>query len=604
MDGTDYAANFVVDCRFHDMVFKEHMKPIKYIVLSLTMTLACSASGEDAGTGKAGSKAGARRPVNESVMSRIEEKNPGELTGQILYQVLLAEIALQRGRTDLASQSYYDLAVRTNDPGIVARAIEIAGHARRVERVNELARLWVQIEPDSKRAQQVLTNVMAMTNQFDGLAPQLIRWLETDKEALPVNLLSLNQMFARSPDKAAVLQLISKVCAPYAALPEAHYAVAVAAASANDQAQALAEVRKALTIRPSWETAALLEAQLLGQQSPDLGIEALQRFISRYPQARDVQLYLARAMVGEKRYPEAKRYFEQLLTAYPNNPEVVYAVAILALQEKDRPLARSQLKHLLTLNINDRNAPNFYLGQLADEDRQVEEALHYYRQVTTGEHFLQSQLRIAKLLADGGNLDLARSQLRGAAETSPAQRAQFIIGEAALLREAKQLPAAMTVLDQALTADPEQPELLYESALLAERMGRLAVSEARLRKLMTLQPENAQAYNALGYSYADRNVNLSEARQLIEKALQLAPDDPFILDSLGWVMFRQGDLEGALAKLEQAHAKRPDPEIAAHIGEIQFRLGRHADAQRTFREALKRDPDNEALSEAARKFTP
>ncbi|HMX21911.1 MAG TPA: tetratricopeptide repeat protein [Accumulibacter sp.] len=583
------------------------MKPMKYIFLSLALAMAFSAPAEEAGTGKTGSKAGerdTRRPANEPVMARMEEKKPGELTGQILYQVLFAEMALQRGRADLASQGYYELAIRTNDPGIIARAIEIAGHARRLERVNELARLWVQVEPDSKRAQQVLTSVMAMTNQFDGLAPLLIRLLEADKDALPANLLTLNRLFARSPDKAAVLQLIRTVCTPYAAQPEAHYAIAVAAASANDQEQALTEARKALAMRPNWETAALLEAQLLSQQSPNLGIEALQRFLSRHPQAREAQLYLARLLVGEKRYPEAKHHFEQLLATYPDNPDIVYPVAILALQEKDRPTARTQLKHLLTLNVNDKNAPNFYLGQLAEEDRQIDEALYFYRQVTAGEQFLPAQLRIGKLLADGGQLDLARRQLRGAAEKNPAQRAQFVIGEAALLREAKQLTAAMDVLDQGLAADPDQPDLLYESALLAERLGRQTVSETRLRKLLTLQPENAHAYNALGYSYADRNINLPEARQLIEKALQLAPDDPFILDSLGWVMYRQGDLEGALAKLEQAHAKRPDPEIAAHIGEVQFRLGRHADAQRTFREALKKDPDNEVLNEAARKFAP
>ncbi|HPP47163.1 MAG TPA: tetratricopeptide repeat protein, partial [Accumulibacter sp.] len=380
------------------------------------------------------------------------------------------------------------------------------------------------------------------------------------------------------------------------------YALAVAAATAGDSTQALSETQLAFERKPGWEAAALLEAQILAQQSMSAGIESIKRFLVSYPQARDARLYLARTLIGEKRYPEAKYQFEQLLVAYPNNPEVVYPVAILALQEKDRPLARAQLKHLLTLDVADKSTPNFYLGQLADEDKRSEEAIDYYRRVTPGENFLTAQLRIARLLADDGKLDLARSHLRDAAETNPAQSTPLIIGEAALLREAKQPAAALALLDQRLAVEPEQPDLLYESALLAEKLGRVEIAESRLRKLMALQPDNAQAYNALGYSFADRNINLPEARRLIEKALQLAPEDPFILDSLGWVMYRQGDLEGALAKLERAHTIRADPEIAAHIGEILWRLGRVDDAWRTFREALKKDPDNEVLSEAARKF--
>jgi len=606
MDGRDYAAIATFQRRHFDVPSRELMKPIQHLAFSLALALSFPAAGEtidiDKSDGKAGAR-GARRAAVAAAARQAEINTPGELSGEILYQVLLAEMALQRGRAEFASQNYYDLATRTNDPGIIARAVEIAGHARRTDRALELAKLWIQVDPDSKRAQHVLINVMVLTNQFDGLAPLMIRTLEADKESLPANLLAINRLFARTQDKQAVLQLMNKVSASYATLPEAHYAVAVAAATAGETSQAQNEARKALELRPGWEAAALLEAQILAQQSMSSGIESIEKFLVRYPQSRDARLYLARALIGEKRYPEAKHHFEQLLVAYPNTPEVVYPVAILALQEKDRPLAQAQLKHLLTLDVQDKSTPNFYLGQLADEDKRREEAIDYYRRVTLGEYFLTAQLRIAKLLADDGKLDLARSHLRDAAENNPTQRTPLIIGEAALLRDAKQHATALALLDQRLAADPEQPDLLYESALLAEKLGRLDLTESRLRKLLVLQPDNAHAYNALGYSFAERNINLPEARQLIEKALQLAPEDPFILDSLGWVMYRQGDLEGALAKLERAHTLRADPEIAAHIGEILWRLGRVDDARRTFREALKKDPDNEVLSEAARKFS-
>ncbi|HAY28564.1 MAG TPA: pilus assembly protein TadD, partial [Candidatus Accumulibacter sp.] len=450
---------------------------------------------------------------------------------------------------------------------IIARAVEVAGQARRVELVLALARLWVEVEPDSKRAQQVLVGVQIMTNQLDGLAPQLIGMLEQDRAALPANLVALNRMFARSPDRQAVLALVSQVCAPFFGLAEAHYAVAVAASSAGQEARALAEARQALELRPDWEAAALLEAQILAAKSSAAAISALQGFIARHPKSPDVQLQLARLLVGEKRYSEAKRHFEQLLVSYPNNPDVVFPVALLALQENDVALAEKQLKHLLTLELPNKSAPYYYLGQIAEDGKRPDEALAWYGQVGPGEQYLPAQLRSAAIVARSGKLEEARAMLRQAAESRPELRVQLALAEAALLRDAKQTEAAQAVLERELQRQPQQPELLYESALLAEKLGNMDVVESRLRKLIELQPNSAQAYNALGYSYADRNIRLEEARQLIEKALQLAPNDGFILDSMGWVLYRQGDLEGALDYLQRALAQRQDPEIAAHLGE-------------------------------------
>ncbi len=546
----------------------------------------------------------AKRVPPDTESSIAKPGNPGELTGQVVYQVLLAEVALQRGKTELASQAYADLALRTRDAAVIARAVEVASYARRFDLVLDLARLWLQVDPDSKRAQQVLAGVLILTNQFDGLAPELIRMLDADKASLPANLLGLNRMFVRSPDRQAVLQLVRQVCAPYPGIAEAHYALAVAAQSANERDLALSETRKALELRPDWELATLLEAQILAGKSNAEAIASLQDFLKRYPQSREVQLHLARALVGEKRYAEAKRQFEQLLQTHPNNPDVVYPVAILALQENDRPLAEAQLKHLLTLDVADKNAPYFYLGQLTDEDKRVDEAIDYYRKVGPGEHFLPAQMRAANILAKQGHLDAARAGLRAAAERNPPQRLQLLIGEAALLRDAKQTEAAFRLLDDALRQEPDQPDLLYESALLAERLDRLAIMEGRLRKLIELQPDSAQAYNALGYSYADRKLRLTEARQLIEKALQLTPNDPFILDSMGWVLYRQGDLEGALSYVRRAYEQRADPEIAAHLGEVLWMLGRKDEASAVLREAQKKDPAHEVLVEAVKKFSP
>ena len=535
---------------------------------------------------------------------RSSDAQDTDLAAQAVYQVLLGEIALQRGDLDLASTVYADLAARTRDPKIFARAVEVAGYARRFDLALATARLWVEADPSSAKAQQLMASVMILANKLDDLAPNLIRMLEVDKDSLGENLLGLNRMLARNPDRQAVFRLIDQVCLPFFGVAEAHYAVAVAAASAGMKDRALAESRRALELRPDWEMAALLQAQLLIRESPDQAVSFLQGFVERNPNARDVQLHLARALVAEKRYGEAKRYFDQLLLDYPDNPDIVYPVAILALQQNDKVLAEAQLKHFLTLRVADKNYAYYYLGQIAEEGNRSAEALAYYASVSGGEQYLPAQIRSAHIFVEQGQLDAARKLLAEAKVSTEDERIQLIIAEAGLLRDAKQAQAAFDLLDHALAARPDQPELLYETALLAEKIERMDVLETRLRKLIELRPESAQAYNALGFSYAERNLRLPEARQLIEKALQLSPDDSFILDSMGWVLYRQGDLTGALTYLERAYIRRDDPEIAAHLGEVLWGLGRKDEARSTLREAQQKYPANEALADAIKKYAP
>jgi len=537
------------------------------------------------------------------------EPRPGDVqyTDQLglgVYQVLIAEIALQRGDLELATKAYSDLALRTREPKVLERTIEVAGFARRFDLALETARLWQQVEPGSTRAQQMMTSVMIMANQLDDLAPNLVRMIEADKSSIGDNLLGLNRMFARNQDRQAVFRLIDKVCRPFFGVAEAHYSLAMAASSAGVFERALAEARRALELRPDWEMAALLQAQVLSRTSPSEAVSFLQGFVERNPKARDAQLNLARGLVGEKRYSDAKHHFDQLLETFPNNPEVVYPAAILALQQNDRALAEAHFKHLVTLNMQDKSTPYYYLGQIAEDGKRNDDALAYYALVGPGERYIPAQMRRAHILVDQGKLDAARQQLSSATAATPEDKVQLVIAEAGLLREAKQPQAAFDLLEKALAGQPDDPDFLYETALFAERLGRMDVLETNLRKLIVLRPDNAQAYNALGYSYADRNIRLPEARELIEKALKLTPNDPFILDSLGWVQYRQGDLAGALVSLESAYSKRDDPEVAAHLAEVLWALGRSQDAQRTLREAQQKYPANEILAEAVKKFAP
>ncbi len=542
----------------------------------------------------------AKRPVTNNPKSASEQLL--DQSGQQVFQVLVAEMALQYGDTSLATKAYSDLSLRTRDPRVLERTVEIAGYARRFDIALEAAKLWLDVEPDSVRAQQMLTSMLIMSNRMDELAPTLIRMLEMDRAALGANLLGLNRMFARNEDRVAVFNLIEKVCRPFFGVAEAHYAVAIAANSAAMHERAQAEANRALELRPEWEMAALLQAQIAARTSTAQAITYLQAFVDRNPMARDVHLQLARALVGEKRYDEARQHFNQLLKGFPNNPDVVYPVALLALQQNDLVVAETQFNRLLALDIPDKSIAYYYLAQIAEEKGKLDEALGLYAKVESGEQMVQARMRSAQILAGQGKLDEARKLLSEASTGSEEQSIQFAIAEAALLRKAKQPQAAFDLLDARLEQQPDNAELLYETALLAERLDQLEIMERRLRRLIELQPGYAQAYNALGYSFAERGIRLPEARELIDKALTLLPNDTFILDSLGWVLYRQGDLSGALATLERAYGMRDDPEIGAHLGEVLWALGRKDDAQKLLRAAQKKHPDNEPLADAVKKF--
>lgn len=525
-------------------------------------------------------------------------------SAQVVFQVLLAEIALQRGDLELASRAWTDLARRTRDARALERAVEVAGYSRRLDLALESARLWLEVEPTSTRAQQMLAGVLVIGNRFDELAPLLIRMLESEPEALSGNLLGLNRMLARSPDRPAVSRLVDQVTEPFLRLPEANYARAVAANSAGFPARALDEVQRALDLRPDWDLAALLQAQLLARESNAAAVAALERFVARNPGARDVRLHLARALIGETRYADARSHFDALLRETPDNTEALFPAAILALQMNDLARADALLRRLLVLEFPDKSVVRYYLGQIAEQRQQVDAAIAYYQAVGVGDQYLSAQLRAARLLGERGQADDALSQLRAATPRNAQERAQLVAAEAQILRDAKRTQEAFALVSAELAKQPADPELLYETALLAEKLGRVDLLEKHLRRLIELKPDSASAYNALGYSFADRNLRLGEARTLIEKALSLSPEDPFILDSLGWVLYRQGDLAGARATLEKAFALRADPEIAAHLGEVLWKLDRRDDASRLWRDAQQRSPGNEALAEAIKRFIP
>lgn len=545
------------------------------------------------------------KPGSEAKQSaRIEPLPAQELTPQIIYQALLAEIAGQRGNFSLSMSAYLDLARSTRDPRIVRRAVEIALHGRDLDAALQAARLWVEIDPESAQARQMLAGLLVSANRLDELPPHVAKLLAQEGDSIGDGLMRLNRIFARHPDKKAVMLLVEQLTVPYVGLAEAHFARAQAAQNAGAWSRGVEAIDKALALRPDWDPAIMLKAQLQRPESAELSLETLRGYLATHPRAREVRLQYARGLVGERKYQAARAEFQRLLGDFPDNVEVIYAVAILSMQLQEYGVAEESFRKLLDRDFAEANTVRLYLGQIAEERKRFDEALNWYAQVAPGEQHMAAQIRIAQVLGKQGKLDEARRHLGQVPASSSEERIRLLLAEAQLLRDSGKPREAFELLERSLASQPEQIELLYETALLAEKIGRVDVLEANLRKVILLKPDHAHAYNALGYSFAERNERLQEAQELIAKALQLAPDDPFIIDSLGWVLFRTGDGTGALTQLQRAFAIRPDPEIAAHLGEVLWTLGRRDEARKVWRDAAKTHPGNEALAEVIKRINP
>jgi Flp pilus assembly protein TadD len=524
-----------------------------------------------------------------------------DLTGPLLYEMLLGEIALQRGSAGLAAQTYAELARRTKDPRIARRAVEIANFARTPQYALEAARAWHEADPASLQALQMLAGLLVGARKVDEAEPYLARLLASDGAAAANGFLQLGRLLASNPDKQANQHVVRRLAAKYPDLPQARLALAQAAFAADDEAGALAEARRAAQLQPGWEAPAIFEAQVLQRRSPAEAGKALAGFLDQFPKAREARLSYARLLVAERKLPEARAQFEKLLDAHPNDGDVIYAVGLLAAQLKDYATAETNLKRLLDLGFRDPNGVRFTLGQVAEEQKNWQAATDWYLSIQSGEHYLPSRLRTAGVMAKAGRLAEAREFLR-TVSASGEQRIQLLIAEAQLLREANQHREAFELLGKALEAQPEQPELLYDHALTAEKLERFEVLEGSLRKLIQLKPDHAHAHNALGYSFAERNLRLPEARKLIERALELSPEDYYIVDSLGWVLYRMGDLPGAAAQLRRAYLGRPDGEIGAHLGEVLWVMGERVEAERIWQDALKNHPENETLHKTVKRL--
>jgi len=527
-----------------------------------------------------------------------------DLNNQLLYDFLLGEVASQRGNPAMAAQIYLDLANTTRDPRVARRAGQLAFDAHQTDKAIEALDLWMQLDPNSQQAKQLLVTAMLTEGRLEEARPFLVEMLKRFPDKAGHTLLRTYSLVEQNPDKKAVFNLMRDLSAPYSGVSETHLVLAQAAASNNDLKLALDEAHQARSLNPESAMGLLLEAQLTKHDAPERALDSLKKFLETHPNAGQVRLFYARVLLEQHKFAESQAEFKKMLSMNPDNADLAFTVAMLSLQQGDLDRAEVELQHALDTVGNNASTVNYYLGQLEEAKKNDSLALEYYRKVDGGEYEYAARLRAAYLLFKSGKLDDARAYLRQTETQNNEQRVQLILLESQLLRDSKQAGAAYKLLDESLGKLPNSPELLYESAMLAEQIGKHDEFEQKLRKVIQLKSDSAQAYNALGYSMLDRNERLQEGMELVEKAIKLAPDDAAIMDSVGWGHYRLGDYAKSLEFLRRAYTVIPDPEIAAHLGEVLWVKGDQEQARKIWGDAIKSHSDNTLLQAVMKKFLP
>ncbi|HCM41694.1 MAG TPA: hypothetical protein DIS66_00040, partial [Candidatus Omnitrophica bacterium] len=326
-------------------------------------------------------------------------------------------------------------------------------------------------------------------------------------------------------------------------------------------------------------------------------------YLKKYPESNEVRIAYTRVLISGNETDLAREQLQWLMDKNPDDAEIMLAAGLLATEMGDFDVTETSFKKALNLGYKDTNAVYFHLGQIYEETDRPEMAMESYRMVKSGGRHLPAQIRYADLLATKGYLEEAREHLQKLPAANDQQTAHLILAEAQILRKSKAHQEVFDLLDEGLKKLPDYPELLYDRALAADKLGKFKILEQDLRKLIRLKPDNAHAYNALGYSLAERGIQLPEALKLIRKAVELAPEDPYIMDSLGWVYYRMGNLTEGLNYLNLAFSARPDAEIAAHLGEVLWMQGAKDDAINIWRSALEKEPGNEVLLETLQRLT-
>ncbi len=562
--------------------------------------------------------ASAPEPVRNSAMD-----------APLFYQLLVGEMELRSGQAGVAFQVLLDAARRTGDEELFQRVINIALQARAGDQALIAAKAWRDAKPKSQAAHQMVIQLLALLNRPADVTEVLRSLLEISPAEQRAGVLaSLPRLFQRAAEPKQVLRALEPLLRAQAQSPQnpqaREIALAVLArfyANAGESRRALEQTRTLLQQTPESDDAMQMALDLMPTE-PEA--EALvQTRLSASPDNHALRLAYGRALARAQRPAEAAQQFRSVTEVSPASSPAWFALGALELDLKHPEAADTALREYLRLldsataaaatdanaaeaegsTVNEARQQAFLmLAQAAEMRADLKSAEAWLSKVDSPQRQIETRYRRASLLARQGQLNEARKLLQALPESSPEELRAKLMAESQLLRERQQWKSAYEVLASANERLPNDPDLIYEQSMMAEKLGRLEEMETLLKRVIAIKPDHHHAYNALGYSLAERNIRLPEARELIAKALSFSPSEPFILDSMGWVEYRLGNLPESLRLLRKAYLARPDAEIAAHLGEVLWASGEHSEAKRIWQEGLTREPKNEALIDTLKRL--
>ncbi|MFM2035547.1 MAG: hypothetical protein RL459_812 [Pseudomonadota bacterium] len=562
----------------------------------------------------------ASNKASEAGQAEVAAPTPSNsrLDGELFYQLLAAELRAQGGEPAAAYPYLMDVARKTGDVKVFQRAVEVALQARSGEAALQAARAWRTAAPTSREANRYLLQILLGMNRLTEAVEPLKRDIALVSPAEQVEAITvLPRLFSRVSNKKKAAMVVEQALADHITnlpnAPSAWTSIGRMRLDAEDVEGALTAARAGQALNPQAESPAMLGLMLMNAAPVPAELLVRKQLDGAKPSAA-VRLAYARVLIAAQRYEEAATQARILTQAEPEQAQAWLIVGTLALQNRDRVQAEAALKRYVQLVADENgkaaNTDNeaglaqayLALAEVAEQSGNLAQAQTWLTKVDNAEALVAAQSRRASILARQGRIEEAQQLIRNLPERNDNDARLKLLAETQLLRENKLYAQAHALLQTAVASNPQDAELLYDQAMVAEKLGDLTGMEALLRRVIELKPQSAQAYNALGYSLADRGLRLPEAKELILKALTFAPSDPYIIDSLGWVEFRSGNLAEAQRILQAAFDAKRDAEIGAHLGEVLWRMGRREAAVAIWREAQQLSPENETLLETLKRL--
>jgi tetratricopeptide (TPR) repeat protein len=521
-----------------------------------------------------------------------------------IYQLMIAEMAVNSGETETAISNYLALALSQNDPKIAERAVRIAIYAQDIDSAQRAAERWIELEPDRGEAQQVLAAIYIRQGDDEKAFHYLQQVINSQPVVDEQVFASLLGLLAREKNTETVLKVSKKIADNYSGFAYANYLHGNLAANANQSEEALEYLDKALHIKEIPDAHALRAKVLIKLGRRNEAVISLKRAVLSKPDNKQLRLAYARLLVDVKEYDNARIEFEKLQQLAPNDPDLLYTLGLLSLESQRFDAAEKYLTHLLSLNKR-TNEARYYLGRIFESRNQPDKAVSWYHKVSGGEYNFDAQIRSASLIAQQGKIDKAMESLNKMAEASQSKSSlvRIYLAKGEILKSVERYQEAIEVYNKALTVIPGNIDLLYARGLTGEKVDNIELLENDMLTILKTEPDNAHALNALGFTLADRTDRLQEAYGYLKRAIEIKPEDPAVIDSYGWINYRLGNNEEAIRLLRKALAQFEDGEIAAHLGEVLWVTGEHQQAMDVWKRILQKQPDNPFIKKVMEQFT-